>query len=70
MEEGRNSFKILTGKPTGKRPLGKSRCKWEDNIRLDLKEIGITSRNWVEDRDYWGGILNAALNIWVHKPWS
>ena len=41
MEEGRDPFKILTGKPTGKRPLGRPRRRWEDNIRMDLKEIGI-----------------------------
>ena len=41
MEEGRSAFKILTGKPTGKRPLGKLRSRWEDNIRMDLKEICI-----------------------------
>ena len=41
MEEGRSAFKILTGKPTGKRPLGRLRHRWEDNIRMDLKEIGI-----------------------------
>ena len=38
MEEGRSAFKILTGKPTGKRPLGRRRRRWEDNIRMDLKE--------------------------------
>ena len=43
MEESRSAFKILTGKPTGKRPLGRPRRRWEDNIRLDLEEIG----NWV-----------------------
>ena len=48
MEEGRSAFKILTGKPTGKRPLGRPRCRWEDNIRMDLKEIGISARNWVD----------------------
>ena len=47
MEEGRRAFKILTGTPTGKRPLGRSRYRWEDNIRIDLKEIGIFTRNWV-----------------------
>ena len=55
MEEGRSAFKILTDKPTGKRPLAMARCKWEDNIRIDLKELGITTRNWVDsaqDRDY------------------
>ena len=41
MEEGRSAFKMFTGKPTGKRPLGRPRRRWEDNIRMDLKEIGI-----------------------------
>ena len=40
MEESRSALKILTGKPTGKRPLGRPRCRWEDNIRIDNKEIG------------------------------
>ena len=55
MEEGRNALNILTGKPTGKRPLGRLSRRWEDNIRMDLKEIGISTRNWVDlaqDRDY------------------
>ena len=43
MEEGRNAFKTLTGKPTGKRPLGRPRRRWEDNIRMDLEEIGINA---------------------------
>ena len=62
MEEGRSAFKILTGKPTGKRP----RCKWEDTVRMDLKETGINMRNWIDsaqDRDYWRGLVNAALNL-------
>ena len=66
MEEGRGVFKILTGKLTGKRPLGRPRCRWEDNIRMDLKEIGINSRNWVNsalDRDYWRTLVNVALNL-------
>ena len=40
MEEGRSAFEIVIGKPTGKRPLGRPRCRWEDNIRMDLEEIG------------------------------
>ena len=48
MEEGRSAFKILTGKPTGKRSLGMPRRRWEDNIRMDLEEIGINARNWVD----------------------
>ena len=60
MEESRSAFKILTGKPTGKRLLGRPRCRWEDNIRMDLKEIGINTRNWV-DSDF----VNVALNLRV-----
>jgi hypothetical protein len=53
MEEGRSAFKILIGKPTGKRILGRPRLRWEDNIRMDLKEIGINTRNWVDSaQDY------------------
>ena len=48
MEEGRSPFKILTGKNTGKRPLGRSRRSWEDNIRMDLEEIKINAGNWVD----------------------
>ena len=55
MQEGRSAFKILTGKPTGKRPLGRPRRRWEDNIRMDLEEIGMNAGNWVDsayDRNY------------------
>jgi hypothetical protein len=48
MKEGRTDFRILTGTPTRKRPLGRPRHRWEDNIRMDLKEIGINIRNWVD----------------------
>ena len=54
MKEGRSAFKMLTGKPAGKMPLGRSRRRWEDNIRIDLKEIGTNTRNWLDstqDRD-------------------
>ena len=50
---------MLTYTPTGKRPLGRPRLRWEDNIRMDLKEIDINTRNWVDsaqDRDYWRAI--------------
>ena len=53
-EEGRSALKNLIGKPTGKRPLGRPKRRWEDNIRMDPKEIGINKRNWVDsakDRD-------------------
>jgi hypothetical protein len=68
MEEGRSAFKILTRTRTGKRPLGRPRRRWEDNIRMDLREISISTRNWVvsaHDRDYWIALVNAAFNLWV-----
>ena len=60
MEEGRSAFKILASTPAGKRPLGRPRRRWEDNIRMDLKEIGINTRNWVES-----ALVSAALNLRV-----
>ena len=54
--------------PTGKRPVGWSRRRWEDDIRKDLKEIGINTRNCVDfvlDRYYWRTLVIAALNLWV-----
>ena len=68
MEEGRSALKIVTGKPTGKTPLGRPRRRWEDNIRIDLEGIGIIAGNWVDsaqDRDYWRAFVNAALNLRV-----
>jgi hypothetical protein len=68
MEEGKRAFKILTGKPTGKRPLGRPRLRWKDNIRMDPEEIGINAGNWVgsaQDTDYWRTLVNAALNLLV-----
>ena len=60
--------KILAGKPTGKRPLGRPRRRWEENIRMNLEEIGINAGNWVDSaqyRNYWRALVNAALNLWV-----
>ena len=68
MEEGRSAFKILTGKSTGKRPLWRPRCRWEDNIRMDLEEICIIAGNWgdsAQGMDYWRALVNAALNLRV-----
>ena len=64
MEEGRSAFKILTEK----RPLGRTRRRWEDNIRIDLEEISINAGNLVDsaqDRNYWRALVNAALNLRV-----
>ena len=68
MEGRRRAFKILTGKPTGKRPLGRPRRRWEDNIRMNLEEIGIKAGNWVDlsqDRNYWRALVNAAMKLRV-----
>ena len=68
MQEGKSVFKILTGKPTGKRPLGRPWRRREDNIIMDLEEIGINAGNWVDlaqDRNYWRALVNAVLNLRV-----
>ena len=68
IEEGRSTCKILTGSPTGKRPLERPRRKWENNIRIYLEEIGINAGNWVDsaqDRDYWRALVNASLILRV-----
>ena len=68
MENGRRALDILTGKPAGKRPFGRPRRRWEDNIRMDLEEKGINAGNWVDsaqDRNYWRSLVNAALNLRV-----
>ena len=66
MEKRQDVFKILTGTPTGTRPLGRPRRRWEENIRMDLYEIGINTRNWValaQDRDYCRTLVNETLNL-------
>ena len=61
MEEDRSAFNIITGKHTGKRPSGRPRRRREDNIRMNLKEMGINTRNWLDssqDTDYWRAFVN------------
>jgi hypothetical protein len=68
IEEDRTAFTILTRKFARKRSLGRPRCRWEDNIRMDLKEIGINTRNWVDSghiKDYSRALVNVALNLQV-----
>jgi hypothetical protein len=68
MKEDRSAFKILAGKPIGKRSLGRLRHRWEDNIRMNLRKIGINTRNWAvsaQDIVYWRALVNLALNYWV-----
>ena len=68
MEEDRTAFKILIVTPAGKKPLGRPRRRWEDNIRIYFKEMSINMRNWVDlalGRDYLIALVNAALNLRV-----
>ncbi|KAJ4442029.1 hypothetical protein ANN_11893 [Periplaneta americana] len=56
MGESRNAYRVLVGRPEGKRPLGRPRCRWEDNIKMDLREVGYDGREWInlaQDRDQW-----------------
>ena len=58
---------------TGKRPLGRPKRRWEDNIRMDLEEIGINAGNWVDsaqDMEYWRALMNGRLDSGFRKPWS
>ena len=65
MEEGKSAFKILTGKHIGQRPLGRPRRRWEDNIRMYRKEIGVGTRNWV---DLTPAIVTTCLDTVPHWP--
>jgi hypothetical protein len=61
---------ILMGKPEGKRSLKRRRCRWVDNIKMDLGEIGWDGVDWIEltqDRDQWRALVNTVMNLRVHK---
>jgi hypothetical protein len=64
---------VFMGKPEGKTPLGRPRCKWEDGIRMDLREIGWRSVDWIQlaqDRDRWRALVNTVMKLWVLAPRS
>ena len=66
MEERRGVYKVLVGKPEGKRPLGRSRLRWDDNIKMNLQEVGCGGMDWIEvaqDRDRWRCLVNAVINL-------
>jgi hypothetical protein len=66
--ENRNAYRTLVGKPDGKRPLGRPRRRWEDNIRIDLRETGWGGMDWIDlaqDRDQWRALVNTVINLRV-----
>ena len=68
MGEGRGVYRVLAGKPEGKRPLGRPRRRWEDNIRMDLQEVGLGYEDWIgraQERDRWRALMCAVVNLRV-----
>ena len=68
MGERRGVYRVLVGKLEGKRPLGRPRRRWEDNIKMDLQEVGCGGMDWIEmaqDRDRWRALVNAVMNLRV-----
>jgi hypothetical protein len=68
MGENRNVYRILVGKPEGKRPLGRPRLRWVDKIKMDLRGIEWGVMDWIalaQDKDQWSVLVNTAMNIWV-----
>jgi len=70
MGERRGVHRVLVGKPKIKRPLGRPRRRWEDNIKMDLQEVGGGCEDWMElaqDRDRWQALVSTVMNLWVPK---
>jgi hypothetical protein len=68
MVEVRGAYNILVGRPEGRRPLGRRRRRWEDNIKMDLREIGFGDVDWIHgalDRERWRALVNTVMNLWV-----
>jgi hypothetical protein len=68
MGEERGVYKVLVGKPEGKRPLGRPKHRWEDNNMMYLQEVGCGGKDWnglAQDRDRWQAIVTAVMNLWV-----
>jgi hypothetical protein len=66
--EKRDVYRFLVGKPEGKRPLGRPRCRWINNIKMDLLEMGLSVMDWMglaQDRYRWRALVNSGMNLWV-----
>jgi len=71
--QGRVVYGVLVGRPEGKRPLGRPRRRWEDNIKMDLQEVGEGYGDWMDlaqDRDRWRELLSSMMNLRVPKMWG
>jgi len=61
-------FRVMVAKPGGKRPLGRPRRRWDDNIKMDIQEVGCGGMDWIDlaqDRDMWRALVIAVMNLWV-----
>jgi hypothetical protein len=68
VEEKRNAYRILVGKPERKRPLGRTKRRWVDNIKMELREIGWDDKGWIDlaqDRGQWWALMNTVMNLRV-----
>jgi hypothetical protein len=68
MGRKRNAYRILAGTPEGRRPLGRTRRRWVDNIKIDLREIECDSMDWIDlaqDRDQWRALVNTVMNLGI-----
>ena len=68
MGDNTGVYRVLVGKPEGQRPLGSPRLRWEDNIKMDLQEVGCRGMDWIDltlDRDRWRALVNAVMNFRV-----
>jgi hypothetical protein len=68
MGEGRGAYRVLVGRPEGRRPLGRPKRRWKDNIKMDLQEVGWEGVDWIDmaqDRDRWRAVVSAVMNLRV-----
>jgi hypothetical protein len=73
MGEERKLYKVLVGKPEGRRPLGRPKRRWENGYRMDLREIDLWGVDWIrlaQNRDRWRAVVSAVMNLWVLAPRS
>jgi hypothetical protein len=64
--DGKGVYRVLVGKPEGKKPLGRPTRRWEDNIKVDLQEVRCGGMDWIElHRDRWRALVNVVMNLWI-----